>query len=59
MSILKSPTTTKTPSQKNNLPAGKEKIIDLILPLIVLISVCIYGMLYTGGIGAICPPVMP
>ena len=26
------------------------KIIDLILPLIVLISVCIYGMLYTGGI---------
>ena len=29
---------------------GKGKIIDLILPLLVLISVCIYAMLYTGGI---------
>lgn len=29
---------------------GKGKILDLILPLIVLISACIYGMLYTGGI---------
>ena len=29
---------------------GNGKIIDLVLPLIVLISVCIYGMLYTGGI---------
>lgn len=29
---------------------GKGKIFDLILPLIVLIGVCIYGMLYTGGI---------
>ena len=29
---------------------GNGKIIDLILPLVVLISVCIYGMLYTGGI---------
>ena len=29
---------------------GNGKIVDLILPLIVLISVCIYGMLYTGGI---------
>ena len=29
---------------------GNGKIIDLILPLIVLVSVCIYGMLYTGGI---------
>ena len=26
------------------------KIIDLVLPLIVLISSCIYGMLYTGGL---------
>lgn len=30
--------------------SGKGKIIDLVLPLIVLIAVCIYGMLYTGGI---------
>lgn len=29
---------------------GRGKIFDLILPLIVLIGVCIYGMLYTGGI---------
>lgn len=29
---------------------GKGKIIDLVLPLIVLIGVCIYAMLYTGGI---------
>ena len=29
---------------------GQGKIVDLVLPLIVLISVCIYGMLYTGGI---------
>ncbi len=30
--------------------SGNGKIVDLILPLIVLIGVCIYGMLYTGGI---------
>lgn len=30
--------------------SGNGKIIDLILPLIVLIGACIYGMLYTGGI---------
>lgn len=29
---------------------GQGKIIDLVLPLVVLISVCIYAMLYTGGI---------
>ena len=29
---------------------GNGKIMDLVLPLVVLISVCIYGMLYTGGI---------
>ena len=31
--------------------SGNGRIIDLVLPLIVLISACIYGMLYTGGIG--------
>lgn len=30
--------------------AGNGKIIDLILPLVVLIGSCVYGMLYTGGI---------
>jgi Na+/H+ antiporter NhaC len=29
---------------------GNGKIIDLILPLLVLIAACVYGMLYTGGI---------
>ncbi|MBR1396983.1 MAG: Na+/H+ antiporter NhaC family protein [Selenomonadaceae bacterium] len=30
--------------------SGNGRIIDLILPLIVLIGSCVYGMLYTGGI---------
>lgn len=30
--------------------SGNGRIIDLVLPLVVLISTCIYGMLYTGGI---------
>ena len=34
--------------EQNN--KGNGKIIDLILPLVVLISICIYSMLYTGGI---------
>ena len=29
---------------------GHGTILDLILPLVVLIAACIYGMLYTGGI---------
>lgn len=33
-----------------DMELGHGKIIDLILPLIVLIAACIYGMLYTGGI---------
>ena len=32
------------------LGAGNGKILDLLLPLIVLIAACVYGMLYTGGI---------
>ena len=31
-------------------PLGSGKIIDLVLPLVVLICACVYGMLYTGGI---------
>ncbi len=31
-------------------PTGNGKIIDLVLPLLVLIAACVYGMLYTGGI---------
>lgn len=29
---------------------GEGKILDLVLPIVVLIIACIYGMLYTGGI---------
>ncbi len=35
---------------ESKITGGNGKIIDLVLPLIVLIGVCIYGMLYTGGI---------
>ena len=35
---------------ERNAIEGNGKIIDLILPLIVLIVACVYGMLYTGGI---------
>ncbi len=31
-------------------PGGNGRIFDLILPLVVLIVACVYGMLYTGGI---------
>ena len=33
-----------------DMELGHGKIIDLILPLIVLIAACVYGMLYSGGI---------
>lgn len=33
-----------------DMELGHGKIIDLILPLVVLIAACVYGMLYTGGI---------
>lgn len=37
-------------NEGQSVAKGNGKIIDLVLPLIVLISCCIYGMLYTGGI---------
>lgn len=33
----------------NEIPVGKGKVIDLILPVIVLIVCCVFGMVYTGG----------
>ena len=33
-----------------DMELGHGKIIDLILPLLVLIAACVYGILYTGGI---------
>lgn len=35
---------------ENTAPVGNGKIIDLVLPLLVLIGGCVFGMLYTGGI---------
>lgn len=37
-------------STEGKQETGNGRIIDLVLPLIVLIASCIYGMLYTGGI---------
>jgi len=36
--------------EESSAPVGNGQIIDLILPLVVLIGGCIFGMLYTGGI---------
>ena len=44
------PAEYKDVDESGNITGGNGKIIDLVLPLIVLIAVCIYGMLYTGGI---------
>lgn len=37
-------------AQKKHEVQGTGTIMDLILPLVVLIAACVYGMLYTGGI---------
>ena len=36
-------------NQEDNVPEGKGKVIDLVLPIIVLVTCCIIGMIYTGG----------
>lgn len=36
--------------QDGEVSAGKGKVIDLVLPVVILIVFCILGMLYTGGI---------
>ncbi len=41
--------TVSGPEQKNDAITGKGKVIDLVLPIIVLIVGCIVGMLYSGG----------
>lgn len=35
---------------EEQIKGGNGRIFDLVLPLVVLIGACIYGMLYTGGI---------
>lgn len=36
--------------QDGAVSAGKGKVIDLVIPVLILIVLCILGMLYTGGI---------
>ena len=36
--------------QEGEVPVGKGRVIDLVLPVLILILLCILGMLYTGGI---------
>ena len=33
----------------DEVPNGKGKVIDLVIPIIILISSCVIGMVYTGG----------
>ena len=47
---LKIPAEYQDSVNAESLTGGNGKIIDLVLPLAVLISLCVYGMLYTGGI---------
>ena len=36
-------------NEANNVPEGKGRVIDLVLPIIVLVICCVIGMIYTGG----------
>jgi len=36
--------------QDGEVSAGKGKVIDLVIPVLILIAFCIMGMLYSGGI---------
>lgn len=47
---FKIPDEYKDTVENEKSSGGNGKIIDLVLPLLVLITICIYGMLYTGGI---------
>ena len=40
----------ETTSDDSMTISGKGKVIDLVLPIVVLIVLCVAGMLYTGGI---------
>ena len=47
---FKIPDEYKDTAKTEESTGGNGKIIDLVLPLVVLIISCVYGMLYTGGI---------
>ena len=42
-------TTTDRPYAEDSNVSSKGKVIDLVIPVIILISSCIVGMIYTGG----------
>lgn len=36
-------------NQTDRVPEGKGRVIDLVLPILVLVACCVIGMIYTGG----------
>ena len=36
-------------NQTDNVPEGKGTVVDLVLPILVLVTCCVIGMIYTGG----------
>lgn len=43
-------TTANRPyNEETTAPTSKGKVIDLVIPIIILITCCIFGMVYTGG----------
>ena len=34
---------------RDDVPEGKGRVIDLVLPILVLVTCCVIGMIYTGG----------
>ncbi len=43
-------TTNNRPYEEDTAPTSKGKVIDLVIPIVILITCCIIGMVYTGGV---------
>ncbi len=43
-------TTNNRPYEEDTVPTSKGKVIDLVIPIVILITCCIIGMVYTGGV---------
>ncbi|MBE7051576.1 MAG: Na+/H+ antiporter NhaC family protein [Ruminococcaceae bacterium] len=43
-------TTGQGEGQEEEVPNSKGKVIDLLLPIIVLIAICVFALVYVGGI---------
>ncbi len=48
--MLKNNDTPADQSENANAPTGKGKICDLLIPLVCLIVVCVFALVYVGGI---------